>query len=178
MAVLRIDVFSRILIIFASFFSIAALTLSIVGISTQYWYYSQDTNGITQNYNLFTTCIGNINNGSSICTDINRTTNFGVSTRHAVAFLIVAICLLGCAMLFLTLMICIQLTGLLVFIPPILLFLAALFMVATFAETSKVAIYNSYSANLVQTSHVATIFSLAMSAVAAGRLHLRSYEQF
>lgn len=178
MAVLRVDIFSRILIIFASFFSIAALTLSIVGISTQYWLYSEGANGITVNSNLFTTCIGNINNGSSICTDIVRTTDFGVSTRHAAAFLIVAICLLGCAMLILTLMICIQLTSLIAFIPPILLFLAALFMVATFAETSKVTAYNGYSAILVQTSHVATIFSLGMSAVAAGRLHLRSYEQF
>lgn len=178
MAASRVDIFSRILIIFASFFSIAALALAIVGISTQYWYSTQHANGTTVNYNLFTTCTGRVNNASSICTDISRTTSFGVSTLHAAAFLIVAICLLGCAMLMLTLMICIQLPGLLVFVPPILLFLAALFMVATFAETSKVTIYNSYSANLVQTSHVTTIFSLGMSALAAGRLHLRSYEQF
>ena len=178
MALSSVDSFSRILIIFASFFSVAALALAIVGISTQYWSYTQFSNGTIENYNLFTRCIASVNNASSICTDIPRTTSLGVSTLHAAAFLIVAICLLGCAMLVLTLMICIQLPGLLVFIPPILLFLAALFMVATFAETSKVTVYNSYSAILVQTSHVATIFSLGISALAAGRLHLRYYEQF
>ena len=178
MAVSSVDVFSRILIIFASFFSVAALTLAIVGLSTQYWSYTQFPNGTIVNYNLFTQCVGRVNNSSSTCADIPRTTDFGVGTLHAAAFLIVAICLLGCAMLILISMICIQLTGLLVFIPPILLFLAALFMVATFAETSRVTTYNNYSAILVQSSHVATIFSLGISALAAGRLHLRYYEQF
>ena len=121
------------LIILASFFSIAALALSIVGLTTQSWYYSQDLNGNTQSYNLFTRCIGNVKNGSSICTDIPRDTTLGVGTLHAAALLIVAICLLGCGMFVVLFMNVVQLTGLLVFIAPILLFLAALFMVAAFA---------------------------------------------
>lgn len=178
MAVPRMDVFSRILIISASFFSIAALTLSIVGFTTQSWYYYQDSNGDTLNYNLLTQCIGNVKNGSSICTDISRTTDFGVGTLYAAAFLVVAICLLGCGMFVILIMNCIQFTGLLAFIAPILLFLAALFMVATFAEGSRVAFFNSYSAILVQTSHVLTIFSMVIIAFVGGRLHVRNYEQF
>lgn len=178
MEVPRMDVFSRILIVFASFFSIAALALSIVGIATPYWYYSLAANGNTFNYNLFTQCNSSISSGASVCTDIARQTSFGVATLYAAAFLVVAICLLGCAVLVLLLMNCVQITGLLVFIPPILLFVSALFMVATFAEGSRVALYNGYSAILVQTSHVLTIFSMGITALAGGRLHLRHYEQF
>ncbi len=178
MALQRMDAFSRILIILASFFSIAALTLSIVGLATNSWYYYQDSNGNTNYYNLFTQCNGTVKNGSSVCTDISRGTDFGVGTLYAAAFLVVAICLLGCGMLVTLLMNFVQLTGLLVFIAPILLFIAALFMVATFAEGSRVAMFNSYSANLVQTAHVLTIFSMGIIAFAGGRLHLRYYQQF
>jgi len=174
----RMDPCSRILIITASFFSIAALTLSIVGIATNSWYYAQDSSGNILYYNLFTLCTGNVINGSLTCTDMPRNTNLGVYTRNAAALLIVAICLLGCGMLVTLFMNFIQLTGILVFVAPILFFLATLFMVATFAEGSIVTLYNSYSANLVQTSHMLTIFSMGIIAFAAGRLHTRYYEQF
>jgi hypothetical protein len=172
------DSFSRILIITASFFSIAALTLSIVGIATRSWYYYQYTNSTVIYYNLFTQCTGNVNNGASVCTDILRTTDFGLGTQYAAAFLVVAICLLGCGMLVILLMNFVQLTGGLLFVAPILLFLATLFMVAAFVEASKVTIYNSYSANLVQTSHIVTIFAMGIITFASGRLHIRYYQQF
>jgi len=171
------DSFSRILIIIASFFSIAALTLSIVGIITHFWYYYQDSNGDTLYYNLFTLCTGNVINGSSICIDMPQETDLGSGTRYAAALLVVAICLLGCGMLVILFMNFVQLTGILVFVAPIILFLATLFMVAALAEGSRVTIFNSYSANLVQTSHLLTIFSMGIIAFASGRVHIRYYEQ-
>ncbi len=177
-SVQRMDAFSRILILTASFFSMAALALAIVGIATNFWYYSQDSSGNVLYYNLFTLCTGNVINGSSICTGMPQGTVLGIGTQNAASFLVVAICLLGCGMLVILFMNFVQLTGILVFIAPILLFLATLFMVATFAEGSRVTIFNSYSAILVQTSHVLTIFSLGIIAFASGRIHFRYYEQF
>ncbi len=170
-SVQRMDAFSRILILTASFFSMAALALAIVGIATNFWYYSQDSSGNVLYYNLFTLCTGNVINGSSICTGMPQGTALGIGTQNAASFLVVAICLLGCGMLVILFMNFVQLTG-------ILVFLATLFMVATFAEGSRVTIFNSYSAILVQTSHVLTIFSLGIIAFASGRIHFRYYEQF
>jgi hypothetical protein len=104
-------------------------------------------------------------------------TDLGSGTRYAAALLVVAICLLGCGMLVILFMNFVQLTGILVFVAPIILFLATLFMVAALAEGSRVTIFNSYSANLVQTSHLLTIFSMGIIAFASGRLHIRYYEQ-
>lgn len=175
---LRIDSFSRILIIIASFFSIAALALAIVGLATNSWYFVQYSNGTTINYNLFTYCTNNVNTGLSVCNDISRTNDFGTRTLHAAAFLVVAICFLGCGMLVILFMNFIKLTGILLFVAPIFLFLATLFMVATFAESSRVTFLNSYSVILVQTSHISTIFALGIIAFASGRLHIRYYQQF
>jgi hypothetical protein len=171
------DKFSRILIIIASFFAIAALTLAIVGLVTPSWYYYQASNGNTTYYNFFTYCTGNAINGSS-CIDMPRQTSLGLGTQHAAALLVVGICLLGCGTFVTLAMNILQLTGILVFIAPILLFLAALFMVAAFAEGSRVMIYNSYSAILVQSAHVVTIFSMGIIAFASGRLNIRHYGQF
>ncbi|CAF2594853.1 unnamed protein product [Rotaria sp. Silwood2] len=174
----RIDPFSRILIVTATFFAMAALTLLIVGIATRSWYYSKDSNGNIEYYNFFTQCVGNENNGTLICIDMQRQTSLGLGTQHAAALLVVAICLLGCGMLVTLAMNFVQLTGILVLIAPILLFLATLFMVAALAEGSKVTTFNSYSANLVQTGHVLTIFSMGIIAFTSGRLYNRYYEQF
>ncbi|CAF1350731.1 unnamed protein product [Rotaria sp. Silwood1] len=174
----RIDPFSRILIVTSTFFAMAALTLVIVGIATRFWYYSKGSDGSVVYYNFFTYCEGNDNNGTSKCIDMQRQTSLGVGTQHAAALLVVAICLLGCGMLITLAMNFVQLTGILLFIAPILLFIATLFMVAALAEGSKVTMFNSYSANLVQTGHVLTIFSMGLIAFASGRLHIRYYEQF
>jgi hypothetical protein len=162
----------------ASFFSIAALALTIVGIATPSWYYGPVTNGNVIYFNLFTYCTSNVTTGSSVCIDMQRQTDLGIATQYAGAFLVVAICLLGCGMCVILAMNVLQLTGILLFVAPILLFLAALFMVAAFAEGSRVMFYNSYSAILVQSGHVATIFSLGIIAFASGRLHIRYYGQF
>jgi hypothetical protein len=173
-----IDPLSRILIMTASFFTIAALTLSIVGTATYFWYYTEDSNGNTQSYNLFTICTGNVRNGTSICTDMPHETALGIGTEHAAALLVVALCLLGCGMIVTLAMNFVQLTGILVFIAPILLFLASLFILAAFAEGSRVTLFNSYSAILVQTGHLLTIFSMGVIAFASGRLHIRYYGHF
>lgn len=172
----RIDSFSRILIILASFFSIAALALLIVGTATYSWYSFQYTNGTTEYSNLFTRCTGSLNAQNSVCTDIARNTDFGMHTRNAAAFVIVAITFLGCGMFVVILMNFVQLTGILLFIAPISLFLATLFLVATFAEASRVMFMNSYSVILVQSAHVSTTFALMLIAFASGRLHLHYFE--
>jgi hypothetical protein len=174
----KMDAFSRILIFTASFLAMIALALCIVGTVTYFWYYHQDANGNTLSYNFFSRCTGNILNGSSICIDMPRQTDFGRATENAGAFLVVAICLLGCGMLVVLAMNFVQLTGALVFIAPILLFLASLFLLTTFAEASRVTTLNSYSAHLVQTGHIVTILSLGIIAFAGGRLHVRYYERF
>ena len=176
--VVKIDGCSRFLIIFASFFTIAALTLSIVGILTPSWHSVQYSSTNLTNFNLFTLCTRNGVNATPTCADIPRQSDFGIGTLHAAAFLIVAICLLGCAMFVILAMNIAQFAGIFVFIAPFLLFLAALFMVALFAELSRVTMYNGYSAILVQTSLVATVFSVGLIAFAGGRLHIRLYERF
>jgi hypothetical protein len=170
-----IDPLSRVLVFTASLFTIAAFTLSVVGTATYSWYYYQDSTGATFFYNFFTFCTGQILNSSSNCYDIPRNNALGVGTQEAAGLLIVALCLLGLGMLVTLSMNCIQLTGLLAFIAPIILFLAALFMVGAFAEGSRVTIYNSYSANLTQTGHLLTIFSMGLVAFASGRLHVRYF---
>lgn len=56
-------------------------------------------------------------------------------------------------------------------LPPGLLFLACLFMLAGMAEGSRYFLYNDYSANLFQTGHLLTMFALFLSAFAAGRIN-------
>jgi hypothetical protein len=170
-----IDPLSRVLVVTAGLFTIAALTLSIVGTATYYWYYSQDSTGATYYYNFFTLCQGQLLNQSSSCYDMPRNTLLGLGTQHAAGLIVVALCLLGLGMFIILSMNFLQLTGILSFIPPILLFLAALFMVGALAEGSRVTTYNSYSANLVETGHLLTIFSMGLVAFASGRLHVRYY---
>ncbi|CAF3784021.1 unnamed protein product [Rotaria sp. Silwood1] len=173
---LIIDPLSRMIVLTTGLFSIIALVLSIVGTATYSWYYNQDSNGQTVYYNFFTQCTGNLLNGSSNCFNMQRNTVLGLGTQHAAGLLVVAICLLGLGMLIVLAMNFIQLTGLLAFIPSIILFLAALFMVAALAEGSRVTTYNNYSANLVETGHLLTILSMGLIAFASGRLHYRYYE--
>ncbi len=169
------DPLSRVVVFTTGLFSIAALTLSIVGTATYSWFYYQDSSGNTFYYNFFTQCTGNLLNGSSNCIDMQRNNALGIGTQHAAGLLVVALCLLGMGMLLVLVMNCIQLTGILSFIAPIVLFLAALFMVGSLAEGSRVTLYNSYSANLVETGHLLTIFSMGLAAFASGRLHVREY---
>jgi len=172
---ISIDPLSRVFIFTAGLFTIAALTLSIVGTATYYWYYNQDSTGAALFYNFFTLCTGQILNGSSNCFDMPRNTPLGLGTQNAAGLLVVALCLLGLGLLITLGMNCIQLTGILAFIAPIVLFLAALFMVGALAQGSRVTTYNNYSANLVETGHLLTIFSMGLIAFASGRLHIQYY---
>ncbi|CAF0744346.1 unnamed protein product [Adineta ricciae] len=172
-----IDPLSRVLIIFASFFVVAALTLSIAGTATQFWFYDQSADGSTLHYNFFTQCVGNLLNGTSNCIDMQRSTALGLGTQHAAGLLITALCLLGLGMIITLIMNFIRFSGIIGFVAPILLFLAALFMVAAFAEGSRVTTYNAYSANLTQTGHLLTILSTGLVAFISGRLHVRYYSE-
>ncbi|CAF1493150.1 unnamed protein product [Adineta steineri] len=173
-----IDPLSRILILVASFFTIIALTLVIIGTATHSWFYDQDSTGVTLSYNFFTQCTGNLLNGTSNCIDMQRNTQLGLGTQHAAGLLVTGICLLGIGTLITITMNCVHLSGSLSFIPSILLFLAALFIVAAFAEGSRVTTYNSYSANLVQTGHLLTIFSMGIIGFASGRSHVQYHGEF
>ncbi|CAF3000427.1 unnamed protein product [Rotaria socialis] len=169
------DPLSRVVVLTAGIFSIIALILSIVGTATISWFYDQDSTGGTLYYNFFTQCTGNVLNSTSTCIDMQRNSILGIGTEHAAGLLVVAICLLGMGMIILLSMNCIQLTGVLGFLPATILFLAALFMLAALAEGSRVTTYNSYSANLVETGHLLTIFCMGLAAFAGGRLHARYF---
>lgn len=164
------DGLSRVVILTAGLFTIVALTLSIVGTATYQWFYNQDATGATYFYNFFTVCRGQVLNQSSNCLDMPRYTALGIGTQQAAGLLVVALCLLGLGMLITLSMNCLELKGVLSFLAPLLLFLAALFMVASLAEGSRVTTFNSYSANLVQTGHLLTIFSMGLVGFASGRL--------
>ena len=114
-------------------------------------------------------------NDSANCYDMPRNSALGLGAQHAGALLVVGICMLGLGTLITLSMNCIQLPGLLAFIAPILLFLAALFILAALAEGSRVTTYNGYSANLVETGHLLTIFSMGLVGFAGGRLHVRYF---
>ncbi|UJR14615.1 hypothetical protein I4U23_001609 [Adineta vaga] len=172
-----IDPLSRVLTIVGSFFTITALALTIVGTATQYWYFDQSSDGSTLHYNFFTECSGNLLNGTSRCIDMQRSTTLGLGTQHAAGLLVTALCLLGLGMIVTLTMNFIRLSGIIAFIAPIFLFLAALFMVAAFAQGSRVTTYNGYSANLTQTGHLLTIFSMGLVAFIGSRLHVRYYSE-
>ena len=120
---------------------------------------------------------GQVLNQSSYCYDMPRNTVLGLGTstcRRTFSCCTFVYSVWGCSLPYS--MNCIQLTGLLAFYcTDTLLFLAALFMVAALAEGSRVTLYNSYSANLVETGHLLTIFSMGLVAFASGRLHVRYY---
>ena len=170
------DPLSRLLILIGGSAAVVALTLSIVGTATYSWYYNQDSTGNTRSYNFFTFCTGNLLNSSSTCNDISRATTFGLGTQQAAGLLVVSLCLLGLGMLIALAMNFIQLTGFLAFIAPIILFLAALFMLAALAHGSRVTLYNSYSATLVETGHLLTILSMGFMAFASGRMHVQYFQ--
>lgn len=170
------DPLSRLLILIGGFAGIVALTLSIVGTATSSWYFTQDSSGNTRSYNFFTLCTGNLLNSSSTCNDMPRSTLLGIGTQEAAGLLVVALCFLGLGTLISVAMNFIQLTGFLAFIAPIILFLAALFMLAALAQGSRVTLYNSYSANLVETGHLLTIFAMGFMAFASGRMHTQYYQ--
>jgi hypothetical protein len=169
------DPLSRLVLFIAGLVTIVALVLSIVGTATYSWYYNQDSFGNTVSYNFFTMCQGNLLNSTSTCIDMPRQTTMGISTQNAGALLVFALGLLGLAMLITLAMNFVQLTGILAFIAPIVHFFAALFMLASMAEGSRVLQYNNYSAHLVQTGHILTILSMGLTAFAGARLHTQYY---
>ncbi|CAF1119958.1 unnamed protein product [Didymodactylos carnosus] len=166
-----VDPASRVIAVAAGVFGFIALVLAIVGTATPSWYYI-NISGNTQYYNFFTQCVGSLVNDTSQCVDMQRNTNLGLITQHAGALAVVGLIFLGCGTIIAFAMACMQFSGILSLISPILLFLASLFMLASLAEGSRVTLYNSYSANLFQTAHLLTFFSMGLAAFAAGEYFL------
>lgn len=170
------DPIIRLMILIGAILGIIALTLTIVGTATYSWYYTQDTNGATVFYNLFTFCTGNILNSTSNCYDMPRHTFLGLKTQEAAGLLSVGICFLGAAVLVTVAMNFIQLPGTLALLSPTLFFFAALFIMAGLAQGSRGTLYNSYSAYLVETGQLLTILTMGIIGFAGGRSHFRYVE--
>jgi hypothetical protein len=193
------DNYGRTIAFIAVGFGIAALVLTCVGLGTPRWYSAYvaivDQNSIktgqyikTDSANFFYTCEiyanGRLNNctnrGSSLynypgynASDPNPwMTDYYQRMQNAGALCIVGIIFLffGTLTTFIMAMIHFRI-ALINLIPPVLLFLACLFMLAGMAEGSRYLLYNDYSANLYQTGHLLTMFTLFLSAFAAGRIH-------
>ena len=188
--VLTPDRRSQIIAFIAVGFGIAALVLVCVGIGTPRWYseyysYGNGTYVKTNSVNFFYTCGVFTNGTTNNCT--NRESSLylypGYSTanpwmtdyyqrmQNAGALCIVGIIFLALGTLATLIMAFIFFPTWASPIPPALLFLACLFMLAGMAEGSRYLIYNDYSANLYQTGHLLTMFTLLLSSFAAGRIH-------
>jgi hypothetical protein len=177
-------------------FGVVALVLTCVGIGTPKWYtvYSLVGTGVyyqSSTANFFYTCTFSTNGSTLNCT--NRDGSLyaypGYSTSYPWATDYYqrmqnagGLCIVGILFLFLgtvatLVMALVYLQTWLNLIPPALLFLACLFMLAGMAEGSRYLIYNDYSANLYQTGHLLTMFTLFLSALAAGRIHFSRWTE-
>lgn len=196
MVVFKPDSVSQKLCYIATVFGVIGLVLTCVGIGTPRWQsdYATQTDGSyvkTGSINFFYACPA-YSNGTIIgCA--NRDSNlYGYSTynsaspwmkdynqrmQNAGALCIVGICFLFLGTLMTLIMAVIYLQTWHNLIAPVFLFLACLFMLAGMAEGSRYLFYNDYSANLYQAGHVVTIFTLLLSAFAAGRINFSRWTE-
>ena len=192
MPLLRPDSSSQKICYVAVAFGIAALVLTCVGIATPSWYAAYASTG-DGNYakigtaNFFYTCVFYATGALQNCT--NRDSSLygypGYDLSNSSPWMADyyrriqtagALCIIGIILLFLgtlatLLMAIMYFQTWVTLIPPILLFLACLFMLAGMAEGARYLLYNDYSANLYQAGHLLTMFTLLLSAFAAGRIH-------
>jgi uncharacterized membrane protein len=177
-------------------FGIAALVLACVGIGTPRWqsdYYTpgDETYVKTGSANFFYACVAFTNGTVYNCTNRGSSlygysnynpaypwmTDYNQRMQNAGALCIVGIILLFLGTLMTLMMAIVYFQTWLTLIPPALLFLACLFMLAGMAEGSRYLLYNDYSANLYQTGHLLTMFTLFLSAFAAGRIHFSRWTE-
>jgi hypothetical protein len=181
---------STVFISISVIFGAIALVLTCVGIGTPHWQSTRVTlNGQTQavwTANFFYSCRLFPNGTSISCAyrisnrDINQyypidaRGNQTEWNRHLDSA--AGLCIVGIIFIFFGTMATLAMIpgnwALWIYlVGPICLFLACLFMLAGMAEGAFVLYYNDYAANLYQTGHMLTIFSFAMSCMAAGRLY-------
>lgn len=190
------DSLSQTIAYIAVAFGVAALVLTCVGISTPRWqsdYYTpgDGTYVKTGSANFFYACVVYPNGTLLNCTNRGGSL-FGYSTysaadpwkadyyqrmQNAGAMCIVGIIFLFLGTLVTLIMAHVYFQTWVTLIPPGLLFLACLFMLAGMAEGSRYLFYNDYSANLYQTGHLLTMFTLFLSAFAAGRIHFSRWTE-
>lgn len=192
MPLLKPDSLSRKICFIAVAFGIAALVLVCVGIATPNWDAQYISTG-GGNYvkvattNFFYACTFETNGTLRNCTNRDGSlygypgysasnpnpwmSDYYQRMQNAAALCIVGIGLLFLGTLATLLMAMMYFHTWVTVIPPVLLFLACLFMLAGMAEGARYFLYNDYSANLYQTGHLLTMFTLLLSAFAAGRIH-------
>lgn len=171
-------------------FGTIALILTCVGIGTPSWQTTYVPLTSTSYYaaartNFFYSCTFNTSGALNNCTNRDSTlyaypgyssTNAWMTDYNSRMQNAGALCIVGIIFLFLgtiaTLIMALDYLPVWVnIVPPALLFLACLFMLAGMAEGSRYLIYNDYSANLYQTGHLLTMFTLFLSAFGAGRIN-------
>jgi hypothetical protein len=183
------DTFRRLIAFISSAFGLVAIILVCVGIGTPNWE-SSYTNAGGQTYsligsaNFFYTCV--FNNGTfNNCTNraVNLTgypryssslawmTDYNIRMQNAAGLCIVGILFLAFGTVATLLMGLIPLSTWINLLPPALLFLACLFMLAGMAEGARYLLYNDYSANLYQAGHLFTMLAAFLSSLAAGSIH-------
>ena len=185
------DSISRILAFVSVGLGAIALLLACVGVGTPGWQTTYSTTGgstqVTSYNNFFYGCTGLGSNMT--CYNRNASfTGYGLSGfyfsstfsaandtsarfQSAAGLSIVGIIFIAAGTIATLVMALLALYTWFNLIPPALLFLACLFMLAALAEGSRVLLYNDYAANLYQTAHLLTILSFGLSALAAGRFH-------
>lgn len=174
-------------------FGAIALLLACIGIGTPNWQttYTTSTSNqlqIASTNNFFYACIfstnGNVtcyNRNASLIGYVN-TGFYGLSTftssndtntrlQNAGGLCIVGIVFIALGVIFTLVMAIRAISTWFDLVPPTLLFLACLFMLAGLAEGARALIYNDYAANLYQAGHLLTMLSFGLSALAAGRFH-------
>ncbi|CAF1044620.1 unnamed protein product [Adineta ricciae] len=181
---------STIFIAISVIFGAIALVLSCVGIGTPNWQTTYAIlNGQTQpvrTANFFYSCVFYPNGTRIGCTSRVSDRNIGqyypIDARgnqtewNQHLDNAAGLCIVGIIFIFFgtvaTLLMLPANWGLWIYwIGPTCYFLACLFMLAGMSEGAYVLYYNDYAANLYQTGHLLTIFSFAMSSVAAGHLY-------
>ena len=190
MPLLRPDSLSQKICFIAVAFGVIALILTCVGVGTPNWdaqYFSTTGGGYAKlvTTNFFYACVFDTNGGLQNCTNRGSSlygyrgyvsSNPWMSDYYQRMQNAGALCIVGIILLFLgtlaTLLMAIMFFQTWVtLIAPILLFLACLFMLAGMAEGARYLQYNDYSAILYQAGHLLTMFTLMLSAFAAGRIH-------
>jgi len=198
MARLPPDSLSQKIAFIAVAFGIAALVLTCVGIGTPRWYsdyvtLSDGSFAKTSSANFFYTCVIYPNGTLQNCTNRGASlygypgyvasnpnpwmTDYYQRMQNAGALCIVGIIFLFLGTLTTLIMAIVYFQTWTTLIPPGLLFLACLFMLAGMAEGCRYLLYNDYSANLYQTGHLLTMFTLFLSAFAAGRIHFSRWTE-
>lgn len=186
----KADGFSITLVSISVIFGVIALVLACVGIGTPNWQISevvvnQNSRYIINTANFFYACRFDMNGTFLGCgyrsSNQSIATYFPIDARYnetewnsklnnAAGLSIVGIIFIFFGTVATLLMFLTERFRVIPFVGPILLFLACLFMLAGMAEGAFVLFYNGYSANLYQTAHLLTIFSLFISCIAGGRM--------